>query len=231
MENVKGKNDLLKKIGNIAFYVVLGIVLLYAIFALFSKKEENQISFFGITSLAVQSDSMSPTFDKGDLIFISTDFNLSDIVEEEGVVITYWDSTLEEYNTHRIVNVFDAGEGVYFLTTKGDGNPDNDRVLLRVSSDDLNDIVGVWNGRSWSNFGSFVDGFTGFLKSSLGFFLLIVLPAVGFLAYEVVRFVKIYAEYNNKKTMEDRVKMQEEAIAEAKRQLEAEQKKQEEDKE
>ncbi|MGE4572240.1 MAG: hypothetical protein AB7E09_05785, partial [Candidatus Izemoplasmatales bacterium] len=93
------------------------------------------------------------------------------------------------------------------------------------------DIVGVWNGRSWSNFGSFVDGFTNFIKSSLGFFLLIVLPAVGFLAYEVVRFVKIYAEYNNKKTMEDRVKMQEEAIAEAKRQLEAEQKKQEEDKE
>jgi len=37
----------------------------------------------------------------------------------------------------------------------------------------------------------------------------------------------VLLKYNNKKTMEDRVKMQEEAIAEAKRQLEEEQKKQE----
>jgi hypothetical protein len=57
--------------------------------------------------------------------------------------------------------------------------------------------------------------------------LLIVIPAVGFLAYEVFRFVKVYAEYNNQKQMTDRVKMQEEAIAEAKRQLEEEQKKKE----
>ena len=225
MENVKSKNDLLKKIGNIAFYVVLAIVVIYAVFALFSEKEENQISFFGITSLAVQSDSMSPTFDKGDLIFIDTDFDATEL--KVGDVITYIekDGAIEYYNTHRIVEVHTSG--LLRFETKGDAaSEDDDSDPVWKTSED---IVGVWSGRSWSNFGSFVDGFTGFVKSSLGFFILIVLPAVGFLAYEVFRFVKIYAEYNNKKTMEDRVKLQEEAIAEAKRRLEEEQKKEKEE--
>ena len=227
MENVKGKDNKLKLIGNIAFYVVLGIVLIYAIFALFSDKEENQISFLGITSLAVQSDSMAPTFEKGDLVFIDTSFDVEDL--EEGDVITYLerDGDLEYYNTHRIVEVHD--DGLLRFETKGDAAPEGDNDPIWKTADD---VVGVWTGNSWGGFGSFADGFTGFVKSSLGFFLLIVLPAVGFLAYEVVRFVKVYAEYNNKKQMSDRVKMQEDAIAEAKRQLEEEQKKKaEEDKE
>jgi signal peptidase len=227
MENVKGKDNKLKLIGNIAFYVVLGIVLIYAIFALFSNKEENQISFLGITSLAVQSDSMAPTFEKGDLIFIDTSFDAQEL--DEGDVITYLerDGDLEYYNTHRIVEVHD--DGLLRFETKGDAAPEGDNDPIWKTADD---VLGVWTGNSWGGFGSFVDGFTGFVKSSLGFFLLIVLPAVGFLAYEVVRFVKVYAEYNNKKQMSDRVKMQEDAIAEAKRQLEEEQKKKaEEDKE
>lgn len=220
MENVKGKDNKLKLVGNIVFYVVLGIVLIYAIFALFSNKEENQISFLGITSLAVQSDSMAPTFEKGDLIFIDTSFDAQEL--EEGDVITYLerDGDLEYYNTHRIVEVHD--DGLLRFETKGDAAPEGDNDPIWKTADD---VVGVWTGNSWGGFGSFVDGFTGFVKSSLGFFLLIVLPAVGFLAYEVVRFVKVYAEYNNKKQMSDRVKMQEEAVAEAKRQLEEEQKK------
>lgn len=224
MVDVKENKGLLKKIGNIAFYVVLGIVLIYAIFALFSDKEENQISFFGITSLAVQSPSMSGTFEEGDLIFIDTNFDLEDVVSDEGVVITYWDSTLEEYNTHRIVDIDPQANGVYFLTTKGDANPTNDRVRLRVTEDELDDIIGVWNGRSWGGFGSFVDGFTNFIKSSTGFFLLIVVPAVLFLGYEVYRFIKVYGDYSRKKGAIDREALKEQAIAEAKKQLEEEQK-------
>jgi signal peptidase len=224
MDESKKNTNTLKKVGNIAFYIVLGIVLIYAIFALFSNKEENQISFFGTTSLAVQSPSMSGTFEKGDLIFVDTNFELDDIITEDGVVITYWDSNLEEYNTHRIVEIDDAGNGVYFLTTRGDANPANDPIRIRITEDELDDIIGIWNGRVWSGFGSFADGFTNFIKSSTGFFLLIVLPAVLFLGYEIYRFVKVYGEYNRKKGAIDRETLKEQAIAEAKRQLEEEQK-------
>ena len=227
MENVKEKNSTLKKVGNIAFYVVLAIVLIYALFALFSSKDDNKISFFGITSLAVQTDSMTPTFDEGDLIFIDTSFDAADFVagEEDGTVITYYtyDSVndIYYYNTHRIVDTVEVGGVTRYITRgdKYDGEEFNDERRVVES-----EILGVWTGRSISNFGSFADGFTNFIKSSLGFFLLIVLPAVAFLAYEVFRFVKIYAEYNTQKDRADRVKLQEEAIAEAKRQLEEEQK-------
>lgn len=222
MEKVQENKNVWKKVLNIAFYVVLAIVFIYAMFALFSQKEENQITFFGITSLAVQSDSMKPTFEEGDLIFIDESFDSADL--EVGDVITYEDfmitdeGTITYYNTHRIVSIDDSGSIMRF-TTKGDNNPTNDPRQITE-----NEIVGVWTENTWSNFGSFAEGFTGFLKSSLGFFLLIVLPAVAFLVYEVIRFVKVYSDYNNKKHVADRVKLQEEAIQEAKRQLEEEQK-------
>jgi signal peptidase len=219
MVDVKENKGLLKKIGNITFYVVLGIVLIYSIFALFSDKEENQISFFGMTSLAVQSDSMAPTFNKGDLVFIDTSFDAEDL--KEGDVITYLerDGDLIYYNTHRIVGVHSDGTR---FETKGDAASDDDPSDPIWKTQD--DIIGVWTGRSWGGFGSFVDGFTGFIKSSTGFFLLIVVPALLFLGYEVYRFIKVYGDYNRKKGAIDREALKEQAIAEAKRQLEEEQK-------
>ncbi|HOP57668.1 MAG TPA: hypothetical protein PLD07_05380, partial [Bacillota bacterium] len=68
--------------------------------------------------------------------------------------------------------------------------------------------------------GTFID----FLKSSTGFFLFIVLPCLAFLVYEIFRFVKVYSQYQVQKSMNDRVQMQEEALAAARAQLEQEQK-------
>jgi len=213
------KNNKVKKILNITFYVVLFIVFAYAIFGLFSEKDENSISFLGITSMSVQSDSMSPTFEKGDLIFVNTDFNPDDLNKDD--VITYRETKIVDgkivyyYNTHRIVEKIDFGTRIQFIT-KGDNEDRNDPFIWE------DDIYAVWTGKSVANFGGFVDGFTGFLKSSLGFFLFIVVPCLALLAYEIIKFMKVYAEYNVQKSKEDRVKLQEEALAAARAQLEAE---------
>jgi signal peptidase I len=208
MEN----NTTLKKVLNIVFYVVLAIVFIYAIFGLFSKKEDNSISFLGISSMTVLSDSMTGTFEEGDLIFIDRDFDVDDL--KPGDIVTYYDINLESYNTHRIERETASGAFITKGTKPGLGE---DPIPL-----DKEDVYGVWTGTAWSGFGSFIDGFTNFLKSSLGFFLLIVVPCLGLLAYEGFKFVKIYADYNVQKHKVDRVKMQEEAIAAAKAQLEAE---------
>ena len=218
MDEVKGKNVVWKKVGNIAFYVVLAIVLIYAIFALFSDKEENQISFFGTTALAVQSDSMAPTFDKDDLIFINTDFDANELKIGDVITFIERDGDVVFYNTHRIVDIVDSNGFLRFVT-KGDAAPEGENDPVWKTADE---VVGVWNERAWSGFGGVVDGFTGFIKSSTGFFLLIVLPALLFLAYEVYRFIKVYGDYNRKKGQIDRTLLQEQAIAEAKRQLEEE---------
>ena len=220
MENITKKKATWKLIGNIAFWVVLAFVFFYAVFALFTKQDENTSSFLGIATLSVQSDSMSPTFEKGDLIFVDTNFEYSELIV--GDVITYKTSvTVDEetyliYNSHRITDV-NLVDGVYFYTTDGD-NPLAVEELVFQS-----DIYGVWKGTKLTGFGSFTDGFIDFVKSPIGFFLFIVLPCFAFLVYEVIKFVKVVSDYNVQKAVGDQTALKEEAIKIAKAQLEAEQ--------
>ena len=50
----------------------------------------------------------------------------------------------------------------------------------------------------------------------------IVIPCFAFLIYEIIRFVGIMTEYKTQQILGDRVKLQEEALALAKAQLEEE---------
>lgn len=219
MENITKKKATWKLIGNIAFWVVLAFVFFYAVFALFTKKDENTSSFLGISTLSVQSDSMSPTFKKGDLIFVDTKFEVADL--EVGDVITY--KTFVEvngeefmiYNSHRITEKR-VVEGTYWFTTDGDHAAAVEEDVFQ------SDIFGVWNGKKLTNFGAFTDGFITFVKSPIGFFLFIVLPCFAFLVYEVIKFVKVVSDYNVQKALGDQVKLKEEAVALAKAQLELE---------
>lgn len=221
METITKKKATWKIIGNIAFWVVLAFVFFYAVFALFTKQDENTSSFLGIATLSVQSDSMSPTFKKGDLIFVDTKFDVSELDKDD--VITYKTNVEingEEYliyNSHRITEKT-VIDGTYWFTTDGD-NPLAVEELVFQS-----DIYGVWNGRKLSGFGTFTDGFVDFVKSPIGFFLFIVLPCFAFLVYEVIKFVKVVSDYNVQKALGDQVKLKEEAVALARAQLEAEQK-------
>lgn len=221
METITKKKATWKLIGNIAFWVVLAFVFFYAVFALFTKQDENTSSFLGIATLSVQSDSMSPTFKKGDLIFVDTKFDYSELNKDDVITYkTYVEINGEEYliyNSHRITGRT-VVDGVYWFTTDGD-NPLAVEELVFQS-----DIYGVWNGRKLSGFGTFTDGFISFVKSPIGFFLFIVLPCFAFLVYEVIKFVKVVSDYNVQKALGDQVKLKEEAVALAKAQLEAEQK-------
>jgi len=216
MVTANKNNKAAKIIGNVVFWVVLGLVILYSGVSLLSNQDSNKFTIFGVETLAVQSNSMANTFRKGDLIFINTDVNVDSL--EEGAVITYrmqvqQNGTLVTiYNTHRI---YDISDDRLWFYTRGDNNsqPDPGAVVA-------NDIVGQWTGGRLIGIGGFVD----FLKSSLGFFLFIVLSCFAFLVYEIVRFIKIISEYNVQKALGDRVKMQEEAVAMARAQLEAEMK-------
>jgi signal peptidase len=221
METIAKKKAPWKLIGNIAFWVVLAFVFIYAVLALFTKQDMNQSSFFGISTLSVQTDSMSPTFESGDLIFVDMKFNVDDL--KIGDVITYKTTVSVQgelyliYNAHRIVNIEEIS-GVRWFTTDGD-NPLAVEELVVES-----EIYGVWTEKKISSVGKLTDGFVDFVKSPIGFFLFIVLPCFTFLVYEIIKFVKVVSDYNVQKALGDRVSLQEEAIAIAKAQLEAEQK-------
>jgi len=221
METINKKSINWKLIGNIAFWVVLSFVFIYAVLALFTKKDFNQSTMFGVSTLSVQSDSMKPTFESGDLIFVDTTFDYTELQVDD--VITY-KTTIEvngeeilAYNSHRIISI-NIIDGVYWFTTDGDDPRAEEETITQ------NDIYGIWNGKKLANFGTFTDKFVTFIKSPIGFFLFIVLPCFVFLAYEIIRFVKVMSEYNVQKALGDRDKLQAEAVATAKAQIEAEMK-------
>jgi len=68
--------------------------------------------------LAVVSNSMTPKFERGDLIFIKGVDSISDIKIHD--IIVYQDSSGREI-VHRVVNIQDN-----IITTKGDANPSGD---------------------------------------------------------------------------------------------------------
>lgn len=211
------------KIGSLVFWIVLAIVALYSVLALTSENNGELRSVFGRTALTVQTDSMAPTFEAGDLIYVNTDFNVDDINRDD--VITYFtlldvdgDGELEGvYNSHRVIDVETDVNGYNHYVTQGDNNSDQDSETVHE-----NHIVAVWTGEYTSDLGSVIDSIVGFLKSGTGFFIFIVLPCFAFLVYEIYRFVNVMVEYRQEQAGESKEKLREEAIAIAKKQLEEE---------
>lgn len=224
MEKEKSKKGIFKSTANIVFWIVLVIVAIYSAIALFSTND-GMTKIFGKEGLTVQTNSMKPTFEKGDLIFINTNVNPADI--KVGDVITYQtqidvndDGKLEwVYNSHRVVSIDTSTDGTLNFITKGDANSTDDPYHVNQSY-----VVGVWHDGDtvWKNAGGIIDGIKGFLKSGTGFLIFIVLPCFAFLVYEGYKFVGVMSDYKAQKMQEDRVKLQEEAIAMAKAQLEEE---------
>ncbi|MBI9009145.1 MAG: signal peptidase I [Tenericutes bacterium] len=222
MNENKKRNKKKFKVANLIFWIVLAIVAIYSVVAITST-DDSVTSIFGQTALTVQTDSMAPTFEAGDLIYVDTEFDANDI--EIGDVITYQilidvdgDGTRElVYNSHRVVEISPGINEKLYFGTQGDNNTSQDTGLTYEDH-----IVGVWNGKVTKNLGGIIDGIVGFLKSGTGFFIFIVLPCFAFLVYEVYKFVNVMADYKSQQTLESRVKLQEEAIAMAKKQLEEE---------
>ena len=192
----------LNTIINILIVLLLAISVLVAALALASKVG-GVPSVLGYVPLSVQSDSMIPEFEKGDLI-ISKAVDDSTALEK-GDVITFKTEIMgeEALNTHRIVDVTRT-EGMDFYTTKGDNNDIEDaEPVARIS------VAAKWDGIKLAGWGNAYD----FLTSQLGFFLVILLPLIIFFLYEIIRFIKNLIEYNKEKALEEAMQNSEIAAA------------------
>ncbi|MCR5796350.1 MAG: signal peptidase I [Eubacterium sp.] len=163
---------------------VLAWIILIAAFVVtllvFSSNKNNGISnFMGYIPMKVESDSMKPTFEKGDLIICR---EVDDVKQlKKGDVITFW--TIIEgkkaLNTHRITEIDDDGTNISFMT-RGDGNPENDDLPAFQS-----DIVGKWTEKSIKKGGVVM----GFLQTQKGFFICILIPMAIFFLFELYKFI------------------------------------------
>ena len=160
--------------------VVLILAILFAILAGYSayasKAGSGVPSVLGLRPFSVQSDSMLPVFAKGDLVIDRAVSDPSTL--EVGDIITFWTiiNGQRVLNTHRIVEIADLGNYLYF-ETKGDNNPIPDTTGVHQ-----NDIVGVYLTKL-PNVGTVLD----FMQTSVGFAVCIVLPVAVFFIYELIK--------------------------------------------
>lgn len=174
----------MKKAGTVIISVILWAIILvaalYAFTTMATRDSQNVASIFGYTPMAVQSDSMAPTFEKGDLIFVKK-CDTSKL--EVGDIICFHTLIDNQYalNTHRIEKIEETAGESRSYTTRGDNNQTSDQHIISDG-----DIVGRYVGHL-AKVGKVMD----FLSSSVGFLIVIVIPMLLFFIYQVYNLIMI----------------------------------------
>lgn len=195
-----------KKAASIVISVVMWIIILvaalFAFTTLATKDDGSVSSLAGFTPLTVQSESMAPTFDQDDLIIIKK-CDLSTL--EVGDIVTFHAIIDNQYalNTHRIISINEVN-GLNSYTTKGDNNELADQHVIADG-----DIVGKYVGKI-----PYMGKVIGFLSSTWGFLVVIVLPMLLFFIYQVYHLVIVGMNLKRAVAEEDRLK-QAEAIVDS----------------
>ncbi len=166
---------------------------MYAFTTLATKDDGSVSNLGGFTPMTVQSDSMSPTFDQGDLIVIKT-CDTSKL--QVGDIVTFHTIIDNQYalNTHRIESI-DELNCMRSFTTKGDNN---DVADTHIISD--GDIVGHYVFKI-PGMGKVMD----FLSSTWGFLIVVVLPMLRFFIYQVYHLVIVGMNLKRAMAEEDRM--------------------------
>ena len=191
-EQGKAPKGVGRKIANIVVNVLLVVALVVVAictYVSFVSASGNGVpSIFGVEFFSIQTDSMSPFLEPGDL---AVGFEVKDKKElRPGDVITYWTVINGErvLNTHRIVNVYDGGD-VRIFETKGDNSNSADPMTVHETK-----VVGKYMFKL-PRVGKAFD----YLQTSTGFLVVIVIPVFLFFLYHLVQFFRVLFEYQNVK--------------------------------
>ncbi|MCR5837865.1 MAG: signal peptidase I [Lachnospiraceae bacterium] len=174
----------LKVAADVLAWVLLILAFIITLTVLTSTKNEGVARLFGYTPMSVQSDSMKPTFNKGDLIIVHKIDNLYDLKEND--VITFYTIVGKQriINTHRIVKIEEKDNTRSFIT-RGDNNPVDDELPVEAV-----DIIGQWTGKSFGKIGVALD----FVQTQKGFFICIIIPIAIIFLFELYKFITTLVE-------------------------------------
>ena len=184
----------LNTIVDIIVVLILVVSVLMVVLSL-TTKSSGVPNLFGYAPMSVESYSMEPTINKGDLIIgkvtndIGYEYKVGDIVtfpvEIQGV---------QTFNTHRIIEVIED-DGITYYKTQGDNKDTNPIADEDMQTSDS--IVAVYTGTKIPGIGNFF----GFIRTQLGFFLCVLLPMILFFVYEAIRVIMNLLAYNKEKTL------------------------------
>ncbi|GEM_PF-227254 len=172
-------------IGNIMFVILLLIMAALSFFLIQSRITGGVPEIGGYQMYIVLSGSMSPEFDTGSLAFVRE----TDPDElKSGDIITFRSvANPDSLTTHRIVEVMDD-EGLKFVT-RGDANNVNDPNPVPAEN-----VVGKVSGTV-----PYVGYLMNFVQTSQGLVLLIFVPGVLIIVFELGKIMKYLAKKDNDK--------------------------------
>lgn len=223
---------ILNTVINVMIVLVLIVSIVIAAMALSSKAGGGISTLFGYTIQPIQSDSMkggspdgypSGDFGQGDLMIAkSTGFDLN-AEYELGDIVTFRtkDSTTGEYMliSHRIVDIVKNSNGMNTYQTQGDNRetspvPDQSEPKDYIMASEIGSVYynASYQGKILKGWGAPLD----FLRTQLGFFLVVLLPMIIFFLYELIRVVLNFSNYKKAKADEDKEQAVKEAVAAAK---------------
>lgn len=199
----------MKKVFSVIIDILAWILLIIAFtltLMVFASERNNGVAtLLGFMPMSVESDSMSPTFKKGDLIIVKKIDDLYSLQKDD--VITFY--TIVDgariVNTHRIVEVNEF-ENTRSFVTRGDNNSIDDDLPAYAS-----DILGKWTGTKISGAGKIFD----FLRTKKGFFICVLIPIAIFFIFELYKFISALIEAKQiKLTEEDEEEIKRKAVEE-----------------
>ena len=236
------KKSKLKKLLNALGNVLLGVFLVICIFSvvitLVSKKDvDGAAEIFGYQLRIVTSSSMDAcehtdvsnfkikSIPVRSMVFVETVPDDPDEAKawyddlEEGDVLTFrYVYTTQVTITHRIVSKTENGRGGYIIKLEGDNKDDESGQLTQTidtsEEDGVNYIIGKVTGSSYA-----IGVALSVLKSKLGIVLLIMIPCVLIISFEVARIVRILSADKKKVQAEESARKDNE-LAELRRQIE-----------
>lgn len=184
----------MKKVLSILFDFLIVLVIVFAVIVTLmslSSNENGITNIMGYMPLNIQSESMEPIINKGDMIITKkTDFDEL----KENDIISYLskeqDTTI--IITHRIVDIKDE-QGIKTITTKGDNNTSNDDVLVTQAN-----FVAKYNNIKIPILGSVLT----FLQSQVGFFIFIIIPLFILFVYQLYKFITTIMDEKRKELIE-----------------------------
>ena len=177
----------LKIIGNVVLWLIVILALLVTILVFSSSNSGGVPNILGFIPLTVESQSMSPTFNEGDLIICKQIDDAKSLKVDD--VITFW--TLIDgkkvKNTHRIVSINDTGNSLSFIT-RGDNNPIDDELPAYQA-----ELIGKWTNIKLTGAGNIMA----FLRTKVGFFVCILIPMALFFLFELYKFIVTVIKVKN----------------------------------
>ena len=196
----KSVKKVLGIIANVIIWLFVAFSVVVTILAFAAQASSDSIPTIGGTAiLTVDSDSMSPTFNKGDIIIskkLTTEEK--DSLKVQDVITFKYDINKNgriderEFNTHRIIEVVRREDGVLdHYVTKGDNEEANVANQTEDVTSDL--IVCLYKGHRIKKLGTVLE----YLQTKDGFLLVVVLPLVAFFIYELIRFIRKFLQVKN----------------------------------